>query len=47
MLTVKDLKVKIDNKEILKGLNLEIKPIKKALFIFCFLFLYFSDNKET
>ena len=26
MLTVKDLKVKIDNKEILKGLNLEIKP---------------------
>jgi len=26
MLTVKDLKVKIDNKEILNGLNLEIKP---------------------
>jgi len=26
MLTVKDLKAKIDNKEILKGLNLEIKP---------------------
>ena len=26
MLQIKDLKVKIDNKEILKGLNLEIKP---------------------
>jgi len=26
MLTIKDLKAKIDNKEILKGLNLEIKP---------------------
>ena len=26
MLTIKDLKVNIDNKEILKGLNLEIKP---------------------
>ena len=26
MLTIKDLKANIDNKEILKGLNLEIKP---------------------
>jgi len=26
MLTIKNLKAKIDNKEILKGLNLEIKP---------------------
>jgi Fe-S cluster assembly ATP-binding protein len=26
MLRIKDLKAKIDNKEILKGLNLEIKP---------------------
>ena len=26
MLQIKDLKAKIDNKEILKGLNLEIKP---------------------
>ena len=26
MLEIKDLKAKIDNKDILKGLNLEIKP---------------------
>ena len=26
MLKIKDLKAKIDNKDILKGLNLEIKP---------------------
>ena len=26
MLKIKNLKAKIDNKEILKGLNLEIKP---------------------
>ena len=26
MLQIKDLKAKIDNKEILKGLNLQIKP---------------------
>ena len=26
MLQIKNLKAKIDNKEILKGLNLEIKP---------------------
>ena len=31
MLQIKDLKAKIDNKEILKGLNLEIKQVKFML----------------